>query len=79
MSLDQQDLEARIIDTIKSASVRINNIRGDGKYYEIYVISEQFAGKTIIEQHRMVYDSIQDLICDTTYNLSLKTAVPEGQ
>jgi len=43
-----------IVDGLPGAEVQVNG--DDGVHFEAIVISDAFAGKDMLEQHRMVYD-----------------------
>ena len=80
MSLDLNVLTARIEETFHDAKVQITDIRGDGKYYNVCIESPVFEGMEIVDQHRLVYDNLKDIITDDMQeDISLKTAVPEGK
>ncbi len=49
---------------------------GDGRHFEAVVISPEFSGKMMLEQHRMVYSGLGDKM-DVIHALSLKTYTPE--
>lgn len=50
----------------------------DGSHFEATVIGEQFAGKTLVKQHQMVYATIGDSIqSNNIHALSLKTYTPQ--
>ena len=52
---------------------------GDGQHFEAIIVSEDFAGKTRVKQHQMVYGVLQDeLATETIHALSLKTFTPEA-
>lgn len=48
---------------------------GSGHYNAI-VVSEQFVGKTMMQQHRMVYTALSEEMQTTIHALSLKTYTP---
>lgn len=51
---------------------------GDGRHFSATVVSESFAGKNMIAQHRMVYAALGDRFdTDAVHALSLKTYTPE--
>ena len=51
---------------------------GGGNHFEAVVVSEVFAGKPMIAQHRMVYDALARSIDDETIHaLALRTMTPE--
>ena len=58
MSIEQQIHEA-IAGAIPGAEI---NVTGGGGHFEIHVVSEQFAGKRIIQKHRMVLSAIKGLM-----------------
>ena len=51
-------------------------VTGDGRHFEAVVVSEAFAGKSLIQQHRMVKDAVKAQIeSDELHALSIKTSV----
>jgi stress-induced morphogen len=59
----QGSITDAISDAIRGAisDARIEVVGGDG-HYRISVVSSQFAGKTMIESHRLVYSAIAPLM-----------------
>jgi acid stress-induced BolA-like protein IbaG/YrbA len=50
------------------------DVRGDdGQHFEAEVASSAFAGKTMIQQHRMVYATLGDKMGREIHALQLKT------
>lgn len=49
---------------------------GDGRHFEAVVISPEFSGKMMLEQHRMVYSGLGDKM-QVIHALSLRTYTPE--
>ena len=50
------------------------HVDGDGRHFEAVVISDQFADKTLIQQHQLVYGVIkEEMADDSIHALSLKT------
>ncbi|MGB7756942.1 MAG: BolA family protein [Salinisphaera sp.] len=49
----------------------------DGTHFAARVISPSFAGKGIVEQHRMVYATLGERMGEEIHALSLKTLTPE--
>jgi acid stress-induced BolA-like protein IbaG/YrbA len=45
----------------------------DGQHFEADVIAPQFAGKTMIQQHRMVYATLGEKMGREIHALQLKT------
>ena len=73
MPLTKEDLEKYIKDSIPNSKIIIEDLRGDGDHYSATVISKSFEGKTKIEQHKMVYDSLKGKMGNELHALMLKT------
>ena len=73
MPLSREDLEKYIKNSIPDSTIIIEDLRGDGDHYSATVISKSFKGKTKIEQHKMVYDSLEGKMGNELHALMLKT------
>lgn len=54
---------------------RMNAPSGSG-HYNLVVVSPQFAGKTMMQQHRLVYDALAAEMQTTIHALSIKAYTP---
>jgi acid stress-induced BolA-like protein IbaG/YrbA len=53
-------------------------VTGDGRHFEATVISPVFAGKSLIQKHRMVMETVkQQIASDELHALSIKAYTPE--
>jgi acid stress-induced BolA-like protein IbaG/YrbA len=52
---------------------RVTVIGDDGRHFEADVVSSAFAGKTMIQQHRMVYAALGERMGRDIHALQLKT------
>ena len=66
-------IEELIKKSIPNASVTIKDLRGDEDHYSATVISKSFEGKSKIDQHKMVYDSLKGKMGNELHALMLKT------
>ena len=73
MPLSKEDLEKYIKNSIPDSTIIIEDLRGDGDHYSATVISKSFKGKTKIEQHKMVYNSLDGKMGNELHALMLKT------
>ena len=73
MPLEKKIIEELIKNSIPDAKVIIEDLRGDGDHYSATVISKSFKGKTKIEQHKMVYNSLEGKMGNELHALMLKT------
>ena len=49
----------------------------DGTHFQARIVSELFAGKTMIQQHQMVYKTLGDKMGTDIHALSIKTYTPD--
>ena len=59
MAMNLNEIESLIKEALPDAKVEIQDIAGDGNHYSATVISSKFAGKSKIEQHKIVYNSLK--------------------
>ena len=73
MTMQLKEIESLIKETFPDAIVEIQDLAGDGNHYSATVTSSQFMGKTKIQQHKMVYDSLKGKMGNELHALALKT------
>jgi len=49
----------------------------DGAHFAAVVVSETFAGKTMVQQHQLVYQALGDKMGGAIHALSMQTYTPE--
>lgn len=77
MGMKAEEIERMIKVGIPDATVRIEDLRGDGDHYAAYVVSPAFAGKTRVQQHQMVYQALEGKMGGDLHALALQTSAPE--
>ncbi|UVO30621.1 BolA/IbaG family iron-sulfur metabolism protein [Bradyrhizobium arachidis] len=70
-------IEALIREAFPDADVVVTELGGTGRYCGTRIVSQAFAGKSRIEQHRMIYEALKGKITDTFQALVLETTVPK--
>ena len=71
--MDLKEIEKYIKEAMPDASIEIQDLAGDGNHYSATIISSQFAGKSRIEQHKMVYNSLKGKMGNELHALAIKT------
>ena len=77
MAMAANDIERLIRVRIPDAQVTIRDLAGDGDHYAATVISESFRGKSRVQQHQIVYQSLQGQMGGVLHALALQTGVPD--
>ena len=53
-------------------------VSGDGRHFEAIVVSDSFAGKSMIQQHRLVYATLGERFdTEMVHALSIRTYTPQ--
>ena len=73
MPMSSNDIKNFIKKSIPDATIEIEDLKGDGDHYSAIVKSKSFSGKTRVEQHKMVYDSLKGKMGNELHALMLKT------
>ena len=76
--LDANHLRAQIESALPGADVTLSDLTGTGDHFQARVVWTGFAGKTMIEQHQMVYAPFKALLATgELHALALQTYTPE--
>ena len=73
MAMNLKEIESLIKDSLSDAKVEIEDLAGDGNHYSAIITSSQFSGKSKIEQHKMVYNSLKGKMGNELHALSITT------
>ncbi len=73
MAMNLIEIESLIKEAMPDAIVEIQDLAGDGNHYSATIISSQFSGKSKIEQHKMVYNSLKGRMGNELHALAIKT------
>lgn len=77
MAMSAAEIEALIKAALPDAIVTVEDLAGDGDHYATTVISEQFRGKSRVQQHQMVYAALRGRMGAALHALALQTSAPE--
>ena len=78
MAMQLKEIEVLIKESFPDAIIEIQDLAGDGNHYSATVISSKFVGKTKIQQHKMVYDSLRGKMGNELHALALRTKEKDG-
>ncbi|MDC3027809.1 BolA/IbaG family iron-sulfur metabolism protein [Candidatus Pelagibacter sp.] len=73
MAMNLNEIESLIKEAMPDAIVEIEDLAGDGNHYSATITSSQFSGKSKIEQHKMVYNSLKGRMGNELHALAIKT------
>jgi stress-induced morphogen len=73
MALAIEEIKKLIISSIPDATIEIKDLMGDSNHYSAKITSKIFNGKSKIEQHKLVYKSLQGKMGNELHALSITT------
>lgn len=73
--LDAQEIRRRLETVFPEATVAADDSTGAGDHFAVTIVSERFAGKSLVERHQMVYGALTALM-PRIHALQLKTVTP---
>ena len=77
-AITPSQVKAAIEASIPEAIVQITDLKGSGDHYQAVVVSAQFEGKSLIQQHQLVYAAVREpMASGAIHALALKTYTPE--
>lgn len=73
-----EEIQTLIKAELPDAEVQVQDLTGGGDHYQVMVISAAFAGKSLVQQHRLVYGAVnQAMATEQIHAFALKTFTPE--
>ena len=78
MAMNLKEIENLIREALPDATIDIQDLAGDGNHYSATIVSSQFSGKSKIEQHKMVYNSLKGKMGNELHALAIKTKEKDG-
>ena len=71
-----QEIENKIKEKIKTSHIQVIDLRG-GDHIQIILVSPDFKNKSLVEQHKIVYDVLSaEMKSNEIHALTLKTYSP---
>ena len=72
------EIETTLQQTLTGCTVNVQDLTGGGDHFQVLVISPDFEGKSLVEQHQMVYAVLKGAMGDNgIHALALKTLTPD--
>lgn len=73
-----EQVEAMIKSGLPDAHVKVEDLTGGGDHYQVTVVSSQFKGRSLVQQHQLVYGAVREAMSsEAIHALALKTYTPE--
>ena len=73
MTLKLEEIKKLIKESMPDAEISIQDLAGDENHYSATIKSKIFAGKSKVEQHKLVYKALGDKMGNELHALALNT------
>ena len=73
MTLKLEEIKSLIQEAMPDAEIIIDDLAGDDNHYSATIKSKVFAGKSKIEQHKLVYKALKGKMGNELHALQLNT------
>ena len=73
MPIEQKKLENLIADKFPDSKILVEDLAGDNNHYSVTIESSKFNGLSRIQQHQLVYKSLDGLMDAELHAMQLKT------
>ncbi|MEO0536006.1 MAG: BolA family transcriptional regulator [Cyanobacteria bacterium P01_A01_bin.123] len=71
-------VEVMIKAGLPDAQVEVQDLTGGGDHYQVTVVSSEFEGRSLVQQHQLVYGAVrQAMSSEAIHALALKTYTPD--
>lgn len=74
MSIAQQELHNLLAKKFPDAKIEITDLVGDSDHYSVQIFDNIFAGKSRVEQHKIVNEALKGILGTTLHALQIKTS-----
>jgi stress-induced morphogen len=76
MTLTTDQVRALVEKGIPGAAVQVHDLTGTSDHFQVRVEATAFAGKSLIEQHKMVHAALGQYLTREIHAVDIKTSVP---
>jgi stress-induced morphogen len=71
-------LRERLLAAFPGARVEVTDLTGTQDHFQAVVVAHEFAGRTRVEQHKLVYAALGELMSGAIHALALTTRAPDS-
>jgi stress-induced morphogen len=72
----KEDIVAKIRAALPDAEVELRDLTGTADHWEATIVSAAFEGRSLVERHRLVNQSLAEELKGPIHALTLKTYTP---
>lgn len=70
------ELQGLLLQAFPAAQIHLNSPMKDDNHFQLLIVSDAFDGKSMVEQHQLVYGALGGAMQEAVHALSIKTLTP---
>jgi acid stress-induced BolA-like protein IbaG/YrbA len=75
--IEAREIERLVMAALPGARARARDLTGTLDHYELLVVSDVFAAKSLVERHRLIYAALAEPLRGPLHAVTIKTLTPE--
>ena len=75
--MSEEDIIQKIRQALPDARVELVDLTGTKDHWEATIVSSAFAGKSLLQRHRLVFAALEEEMKGPIHALSLKVYTPD--
>jgi stress-induced morphogen len=76
--MNAEEIRKMIEEALPGSRVQVRDTTGGGDHFEAVIVATQFAGKSVVEQHRLIYSILGPAMSGPIHALALRTSAPSS-
>lgn len=76
--IEAAEVERLLRIRFSDAELQLVDLTGTQDHYQARIVSQAFSGKSLIEQHQLVYGALGSAMSGAIHALALKTYTPDA-
>lgn len=75
--MNAAEIQTTLERDLPGSTVRVDDLTGGGDHFQVWIVSQAFEGKSLLDQHQMIYGILKEALGDERIHaLALKTYTP---
>lgn len=76
--ISPDEIKSTLDKALPGATIEIQDLTGGGDHFQVWIVSQSFEVKSLVDQHQMVYGALKEALgSERIHALALKTYTPE--
>lgn len=71
--MDAKSIEMRLVAAFPEAKITLKDLTGGGDHWDLTMVAKEFQGKSLVEQHQLVYRALGEWMKEEIHALALHT------